>query len=668
MRYKRTFIVLPLLFALVQNCVGQSSDRDRQLESPSHRKLDLPASGGVNYQQQLQRLRQLQSLWQKTPDQNADGGLNTMQKSIAEQMMRQTLKNGDTPKLSDFPPDLISKVMSDPDARRDVQELLQKFQQDGLMPRGNGRSGAPLPGNGGNSRADRSNNQARVLREPNRDRSFGNSLPRTNQSEQNHGEGRNPTQQGTETFGGPNSNPPANPNSGNPSSANRPKQDGDSPLTDSRMAPPSNDGMQRQNGESQADYARRIGDFLDQKLREQKKQIAQQGKTGRFGGPSDRTRTSQNSGDISNQGPRSGSSPPVSISDLLKDFEDLPLEDLADSAGNGTDTAADRRNPTNTASGTGRDSRDRNSVGDLRREAGSSSSRPSGNIDGTNATVQELAEKVRKQEAVQKALQQRGLNSAIQQIVKDAKQDVRKSIANGRGASGGSGSMSEGMRNALLKTLNNLSDDVVEIAKDARFKPSDSRGTGTSQGSTTADRSSGASNRSGQQDSWLGQAKETLNNIAQPSSPPSMPSGSTGSGGPDLAVPDMEFSGGSLFSVFVVLAIAGGILWWMLQSGQLLPQSNQKPRLTPAQIGAIRTRSDVVEAFHLLALDPRHGAEPWWHHQQVRSDMSEKRPANEHSVQELTEVYEQARYLPDDVELNERQLQAAKNAIERCRL
>ena len=65
----------------------------------------------------------------------------------------------------------------------------------------------------------------------------------------------------------------------------------------------------------------------------------------------------------------------------------------------------------------------------------------------------------------------------------------------------------------------------------------------------------------------------------------------------------------------------------------------------------IRSREDVISAFHALALNSRQHVESWWTHRAAAQKLAAASPLKENAVQTLAEIYEHARYLPDDVEL-----------------
>lgn len=80
----------------------------------------------------------------------------------------------------------------------------------------------------------------------------------------------------------------------------------------------------------------------------------------------------------------------------------------------------------------------------------------------------------------------------------------------------------------------------------------------------------------------------------------------------------------------------------------------------------LRSRDDVVHAFHQLALHSVGLVQVWWTHRLVASQLSVLTPAIQPAVQTLADVYEQARYLPPDVELPADRIRQAQAALEQC--
>ncbi len=84
------------------------------------------------------------------------------------------------------------------------------------------------------------------------------------------------------------------------------------------------------------------------------------------------------------------------------------------------------------------------------------------------------------------------------------------------------------------------------------------------------------------------------------------------------------------------------------------------------QSDSIRTRQDVIRAFHRLALQVSRSVEPWWTHRRVEQSTRHDLPAVRSAMTVLADVYEEARYLPEHVELSSSQLNAMRDALRQC--
>ncbi|MBC8113505.1 MAG: DUF4129 domain-containing protein, partial [Candidatus Saccharimonas sp.] len=119
----------------------------------------------------------------------------------------------------------------------------------------------------------------------------------------------------------------------------------------------------------------------------------------------------------------------------------------------------------------------------------------------------------------------------------------------------------------------------------------------------------------------------------------------------------------------LMLLAALGLVWYFIP--QLLAAISQSQR-AGSPLGAeihpadIRTRRDVVRAFHQYALRPATPAPTWWTHREVERQVAATTPALQPTIQTLADLYEQARYLPDDTNFTPDQIGSARHALEQC--
>ncbi len=119
----------------------------------------------------------------------------------------------------------------------------------------------------------------------------------------------------------------------------------------------------------------------------------------------------------------------------------------------------------------------------------------------------------------------------------------------------------------------------------------------------------------------------------------------------------------------LLLLAALGLVWYFLprvvtavKESQLLRRSNSVGELAPST--DIRTREDVVRAFHQYALQSAMSVPDWWTHREVERQVADTTPALKPSIQVLADVYELARYLPGETELTSDQIGIARRELE----
>ena len=603
-------------------CVGASA----QDTDPSHRKLKLPTGSNGNAQQQIQLIRQLQSLIKNRSKSNGESeGLSDAQKSLMESMLEQFKDSKNLPKLSDIPPDLLGKVLADPKAREDAAEMLKKFQKERKIPEGNGQSDLPLP-------------------TQNRRKGPGVSQKQTESTSQTPSQGQLPSPKSTDSRNRK-FEPDPDQRSPSPTAKTRPKQT--LPADNSR--PPT-----RLPNESDSDYEGRFMDFLEQQIRKQRQK--RQGRD-----PSsldlpeippsptnrpDTDRLNPRNGPAELQSPQnhsldSGGSSELtpSISDLLKNLDSLPPVSGDPSAKKSAEQSA-------------------------RRQRQSEQQR-----------AQEAARLQQGREQARRELDRGGLGSAFKKIVRDSKSQLEKESKSGKGGksldgrSGGqpgtSSGMSKGLQDSIIRSLDGLGKDLVDIVKDGEFKQRDRKTQGRKVESSTSRQKVPTAPRKPKPDGWSKKASEFFSDIARPPAGEVAPEAASVSpdDGASSATANVSFTPFIVLGVIVLSAI---LLAW--NSGAISPEAilaRNKDTSVPRR--PLRTRKDVVEAFHQFATRSGRNVKSWWTHQQVKELVRQQEPAKQAPIEVLASVYERARYLPDESVLADDQLHAAEAALDRCR-
>ncbi len=80
----------------------------------------------------------------------------------------------------------------------------------------------------------------------------------------------------------------------------------------------------------------------------------------------------------------------------------------------------------------------------------------------------------------------------------------------------------------------------------------------------------------------------------------------------------------------------------------------------------MRSRQDVVHAFHRCVLGQPDPPAAWWNHRRAAQQCTLTSPQLGSAINELANIYEQARYLPSSVELTPEQLACATRAYSQC--
>ena len=117
-----------------------------------------------------------------------------------------------------------------------------------------------------------------------------------------------------------------------------------------------------------------------------------------------------------------------------------------------------------------------------------------------------------------------------------------------------------------------------------------------------------------------------------------------------------------------MLLVVLGLAWYFLP--RMLSSIQKKSHPVLGRVGGaippddIRTRSDVVRAFHRYALQSDMSVPTWWTHREVERQVAEATPTLQPSIQSLANLYEQARYLPDDADFTPDQIGIARRDLE----
>ena len=118
----------------------------------------------------------------------------------------------------------------------------------------------------------------------------------------------------------------------------------------------------------------------------------------------------------------------------------------------------------------------------------------------------------------------------------------------------------------------------------------------------------------------------------------------------------------------MLLAVLGLVWYFVPYLMAAINDSHRAVSLVGGEIhpADIRSRSDVVRAFHQYALRPATPALTWWTHREVERQVAQTTPSLKPAIQTLANLYEQARYFPDDADFTPDQIGTARRALEQC--
>ena len=221
-----------------------------------------------------------------------------------------------------------------------------------------------------------------------------------------------------------------------------------------------------------------------------------------------------------------------------------------------------------------------------------------------------------------------------------------------------------GLQKSLTDLLSGMDDNMKDIVKDAKFKDQ----SGESPSSDNSAWQQAPRDSDSRVNKWNDAASDFLSDLSKAPSAPAAPQSSSAGGSPISA--DTPLAIGSFFLVGLGLLGIAAIAAFLMRRPLLKLVSDVTGIASPGRVrqpSEIRSREDVISAFHELALNPAKLVESWWTHRAAATKLAAESPQQGHAVQTLAEIYEQARYLPDDVELPADKIQSARTALAECR-
>ena len=595
-------------------------------ETPSQRYLPLPQSGTADRRQQVEWLKQLKGVLSPNPaglDPSLLQGLTADDMKVLQEAMKQFgnseaeggIRPGNHPgPLPSVTPEQVSRALADPAMREQVKQALEQFANDRKLPES---SSAPRP----------------------------NGIP----------------------F------PPNRPSPNRPSGVPPDRTGSDSPTSDDESP------MQR----------------IAQSLLE------------RFSKQTDRQ--PEEPQELSPPGPRENATTRPTGPDSPRQTSPRGQTNAPRGESNGTSTAANSMNP-----GQGNDRPGRPSGNPSTPGRGPDMNRPDMNPRPMNPTspmmpTMPAGEKVEANPGrspsartvpqtatsaepkpgsmdVRSELEQRGFAETLRQLVDQARRDTEQEIAmqNQAGAAGGGGGASVNQPAGGTTPGGNQGPQGPALQSDPTGMAA-ATSNALSNPPQVSQPAGGLSGVSGtppapalQQPS---QARSALNHVSESANkvlsnlltPPESTSVTPPKIGktittPNGGSPSSAAGSRSVMWLILILVIAAAAWYIVPRMVTSMNESSQIEGLAAARIhpAEIRTRRDIVRAFHQFALRPLTPVADWWTHRQVEQQVATSTPSLEPAIHQLAEIYEQARYQPEDLVFTPDQIGAARRALEVC--
>jgi hypothetical protein len=280
---------------------------------------------------------------------------------------------------------------------------------------------------------------------------------------------------------------------------------------------------------------------------------------------------------------------------------------------------------------------------------------------GIRGTIEKLVQKAREESKSQQRTQQKSVSGGTDsgQLESPSSPSGNEAVSNAPL----SGTNDAGLRKALTDLLSGMDIEMQDAIKDAEFTEPEMR----SAPRRDSGRQSAPSDRKSQLKTWNDAASQFFSDLSK--APEALPSEQTSavddtSAGSPPASGSWFIAGLGLLGLLAVMAFCiRRPLLKIVSAATGFAVSNG--RRTP---GEIKSRADIISAFHELVLNPRQLVEAWWTHRAAAQKLAADSPQQEHAVRTLAEIYEQARYLPDDVELPVESMQTARAAFLECQL
>lgn len=257
----------------------------------------------------------------------------------------------------------------------------------------------------------------------------------------------------------------------------------------------------------------------------------------------------------------------------------------------------------------------------------------------------------------------RNLKKTLTRLFRDVREQVQQKLGPEGGVSKNTTetSMWNGIMSSVLDTIKS---DVVRAARKLKKDtPNDSE-----QNPTLANTSTVTRRRFVDQSAPAETInKRTLSKRSPPSSrPPKNPRFNSPGNPSGRSWPPRDSELIQLAAILFSLTIAVIIIFGAARHKTLTARRERARKLAAIRPEKIHTRTDVIHAFHRLIQCQSPDAAEWWNHLQAEASLSQTSPECRQSLQQLTYLYETARYQRKRRTTDQTFIEQARAALSGC--
>ncbi|MEQ1825856.1 MAG: DUF4129 domain-containing protein [Pirellula sp.] len=273
---------------------------------------------------------------------------------------------------------------------------------------------------------------------------------------------------------------------------------------------------------------------------------------------------------------------------------------------------------------------------------------------------------------IRKQLDEKGFNETLRNIVEQARQSAEQQSAasspSDKPSTKPTSPTSQNPNRQNPKGATNSSDNT----KSPSFPSPNPNSTGPKSTNPSPTPNSTRTDNNGGWNKWFSTVLNDLNeSVTKQSTQPAEPTNASPTETASNPSSPIELAWPNLWVWGALLAIIGCITV-LLMSKAVRQQVSTLREARKSQTDLLRSpnkiqnRNDVIRAFHQLAYRIAAPVEEWWTHRIIARQACRNLPSVRSSMDIATEIYEQARYLPANVELTSDQLDSVRRALKDC--